>query len=111
MTSDVNGTEARTRAQVVISTTLVPIGLAVTMVATALTLKTWIDAQFKGVDTRFTEMGSSIQELKFQMRVYESAMEAKTADRWTATHQKFWASEMRRLNPALVVPSVDDIRK
>lgn len=89
---------------VITATTLVPLGLAVIVVVTALTLKTWIDTQFETMNT-------SIRELQYQMRRFEDALANGTQDSWHGISMELWAERLARANPTLQVPSVRDILK
>lgn len=94
--------ETRQRALVISATTLVPVGLAVTIIIVAFAMKTWIDSQF-------TDLRTDIAQLRFQMERYEDAMKTKTADRWTSTNMRLWVTEFRRRNPVLDIPRVGDV--
>lgn len=98
-----DGSDMKVSKNIILTTTtLVPIGLAAVIVVTAFALKTWIDSQF-------ATMSNDIRDLKYQMQMFETSMNAKTKDPWTSKDMRLWVSEFSRKNPGLVTPTVTEI--
>ena len=72
------------------------------MIATALSLKTWIDAQFLSTS-------NDLRDIRYQMQLYERSLNEKTVSRWRSSDMRLWVSEFSRKNPALAIPEVNDI--
>lgn len=101
--SDENGRIVLTRES------LVPIGGAISIVLSLVGATWWLSGRLNQADNdnaeRFQELRVEVRELKYRI----DRSEQTSRDRWTATHQRLWAAEMRRANPTLDVPDVSDI--
>ena len=57
---------------------------------------------------------TSTQEINRRLEKVQAEMNSiknRTADRWTATDHLLWQSELKRLNPNIVVPQASQIRE
>lgn len=74
------------------------VGSAAAVVVAIISAALWLNGRFADLDARLVQ-------ITYRLDRGDERME----DRWTGTHQRIWAAEMRRLNPTLVVPEVSEI--
>lgn len=87
--------------------TLIPLGTAVAVVVGLITGAWWLAGLKGDIERSNNALRDEIRDLRYRIERSEQTM----LDRWTATHQRLWASEMQRRNPTLTVPEVSDIIK
>lgn len=85
---------------------LVAVGVIVTV---AITVGSWtwiVGSQFSGMRDQIRDGNQSLEKRIDEIKSRMDIQEIKNADRWTATDQRVWASELARRNRDLNVPEV-----
>ena len=78
-------------------TTLVPIGLLVAVVISAISATVWIN-------TYLLRLTYSVEALNERVTALSTRLDAATGDRWTMSDMVAWVALTAAKNPALVLP-------
>ena len=92
------------KALVVGTNTLIPIGAVVAVFLAAWQIQSYLDKKFELMQVQLNSIKQESTEFNHTVKSQLATIEAMMANRWTSQDMKIWEQELKIRNPTLNVP-------